>query len=426
MMNPTMEGEPKLAAGSGTSIVVEACQACRDPDLQSVLFLGYLPPVNQMRPIGARPHEQPAYPAELLYCRRCELVQIGLIVDPAILFPPDYPYTSGTTRILHENFAELSRECGDLLTPAAGDLIVDIGSNDGTLLSKFADGGWRLLGIEPTEAGQLALEKGIATETAFFTKALAERLRGEHGAAKLVTAANCFAHIENVHDIVDGVLALLADDGVFVTESHYLISLLDSVQYDTIYHEHLRYYSLTSLANLLAMHGLEIIHAKPIPTHGGSIRVYAARRGSRPVGASVDEMLAAETARGPMAEQLGIFKDRVVASKTELLAMLHGIKAEGQRIYAISAPSRASTLAHYTGLDDGLIDCVLEIEGSRKIGRTLPGTLIPVIEESRLFADQPEYALIFSWHIADELAPKLGDKGYAGKFIVPLPRPRVI
>ena len=421
-----MEAQTKLAAGSGGSVVVETCQACVNPDLQSVLFLGYLPPVNQMRLIGARPHEQPAYPAELLYCPRCEMVQIGLIVDPAILFPPDYPYTSGTTRILHENFADLSRECGDLLAPAADDLIVDIGSNDGTLLSKFADSGWRLLGIEPTEAGQLAIEKGIKTETAFFTKALAERMRGEHGAAKLVTAANCFAHIENVHDIIDGVVALLSDDGVFVSESHYLISLLETVQYDTIYHEHLRYYSLTSLANLLAMHGLEVIHARPIPSHGGSIRVYAARRGSRPVLPSVGKMLAAEAALGPMAEQLSVFKDRVVASKTELMAMLHGIKAEGQRIYAISAPSRASTLASYAGLDDGLIDCVLEIEGSRKIGRNLPGTVIPVIEESRLFADQPEYALIFSWHIADELAPKLRDKGYGGKFIVPLPRPRII
>lgn len=421
-----MEAKTRLAAGSGGSVVVETCQACGNPDLQSVLFLGYLPPVNQMRLIGARPHEQPAYPAELLYCPRCEMVQIGLIVDPAILFPPDYPYTSGTTRILHENFADLSRECGELLAPAADDLIVDIGSNDGTLLSKFADGDWRLLGIEPTEAGQLALEKGIATETAFFTKALAERMRGEHGAAKLVTAANCFAHMENVHDIIDGVVALLADDGVFVSESHYLISLLKTVQYDTIYHEHLRYYSLTSLANLLAMHGLEVIHARPIPSHGGSIRVYAARRGSRPVLPSVGKMLAAEAALGPMAEQLSVFKDRVVASKTELMAMLHSIKAEGRRIYAISAPSRASTLANYAGLDDGLIDCVLEIDGSRKIGRNLPGTVIPVIEESRLFADQPEYALIFSWHIADELAPKLRDKGYAGKFIVPLPRPRII
>jgi hypothetical protein len=421
-----METKPKLAAGSGGSVVVETCQACGGADLQSVLFLGYLPPVNQMRMIGARPHEQPAYPAELLYCPGCEMVQIGLIVDPAILFPPDYPYTSGTTRILHENFADLSRECGELLAPAADDLIVDIGSNDGTLLSKFADSGWRLLGIEPTEAGQLAIEKGIATETAFFTKALAERMRAKHGAAKLVTAANCFAHIENIHDIIKGVMALMADDGVFVSESHYLISLLETVQYDTIYHEHLRYYSLTSLVNLLAMHSLEVIHARPIPSHGGSIRVYAARHGSRPVLPSVKKMLAAEAARGPMAEQLSVFKDQVVSSKTELLAMLHSIKADGQRIYAISAPSRASTLAHYAGLDDGLIDCILEIDGSRKIGRSLPGTLIPVIEESRLFADQPEYALMFSWHIADELAPKLRDKGYAGKFIVPLPRPRII
>ena len=418
--------QKRLAAGTGSSVVVESCQVCDNRALESVLFLGFLPPVNQMRPIGERPHEQPAYPAELLYCPGCQLVQIGVVVDPAILFPADYPYTSGTTRILHENFAELSRESRALLALESGDLIIDIGSNDGTLLTKFRDAGYRLLGIEPTDAGKLALADGIPTEFAYFTGQVAADVRRRHGAAKLVTATNCFAHIENVHDVADGVLSLLADDGVFVSESHYLVALLETVQYDTIYHEHLRYYSLTSLENLLEMHGMEVIHARRIPTHGGSFRVYAARQGARPVQPSVAALIAEEAAKGPMREQLRAFKGRVVASKLELYAMLRDIKERGQRVFAISAPSRASTLASYAGLDDGLIDCVLEVEGSLKIGHTLPGTVIPVVEESKLFADQPDYALIFSWHIADELAPKLRGKGYRGKFIVPLPRPHVI
>lgn len=421
-----MKAHVKLAAGSGSSLPVTACQVCESADLQSMLFLGYLPPVNQMRPIDQRPHEQPAYPAELLYCPKCELVQLGLIVDPAILFPPDYPYTSGTTKILHDNFADLAAESIPLLGLKAEDLVIDIGSNDGTLLSKFKGRDLRLLGIEPTDAGALARAQGIPTETAFFTTAVAGNIRRKHGPAKLVTAANCFAHMENVHDIVDGILALLDGDGVFVSESHYLIGLLETVQYDTIYHEHLRYYSLTSLIHLLGMHGLEVVHAKKIPSHGGSIRVYAARKGNRRVEASVGEVLETERRRGPMAEQLREFKGKVVASKLALHAMLKDIKAGGGRIYAISAPSRASTLAAYTALDDGVIDCVLEIKDSLKIGKYLPGTIVPVLDESKLFEDQPEYALIFSWHIADELAPKLRAKGYKGRFIVPLPMPRLI
>ncbi|CAA7620033.1 class I SAM-dependent methyltransferase [Magnetospirillum sp. SS-4] len=415
----------KLAAGTGGSVVVDSCQVCGHAELDSVLFLGYLPPVNQMRPIGQRPHEQPAYPAELLYCPQCELVQIGLVVDPEILFPPDYPYTSGTTRILHENFANLAEESAALLGLGADDLVVDIGSNDGTLLSKF-QGRHRVLGIEPTDAGRLAVDKGIETITAYFSPQVGARVRASHGPARVVTAANCFAHIENVHAIVEGVIAMLGDDGVFINESHYLIPLLDTVQYDTVYHEHLRYYSLTSVRNLLEGHGLEVIHACPIPSHGGSIRVYAARRGTRPVQPSVAAILAAEAARGPMREQLRTFRDRTILSKLRLHGLLADIKARGERVIAVSAPSRASTLANYVGLDDGLIDYVVEIKGSRKIGRNLPGTLVPVVEESRMFDDQPDYALLFSWHIAGELMPKLRAKGFKGRFIVPLPDPVVV
>lgn len=416
--------QPKLAAGTGSSVLVERCQICDSPDLHSALFLGYLPPVNQMRPTGERPHEQPSYPAEFLYCKTCELVQLGLIVDPEILFPPDYPYTSGTTRVLHENFADLAKESAALLGLGPSDLVIDIGSNDGTLLSKFKPN-HRVLGIEPTDAGKIAVANGIETVTAYFTPAAAAKVRSSHGVARVVTAANCFAHIENVHAIVDGVISLLGDDGVFISESHYLIALLETVQYDTIYHEHLRYYSLTSLKYLLEMHGLELIHARTIPSHGGSFRAYAARKGTRSVNPSVAAMLQAERARGPMLEQLKRFKERTVASKLGLHALMRDIKGKGERVVGVSAPSRASTLAHYAGLDDGLLDYIVEIKGSRKIGRNLPGTLVPVVEESRVFTDQPEYLLLLSWHIADELMPKLREKGFRGKFIVPLPEPRI-
>ena len=240
-----------------------------------------------------------------------------------------------------------------------------------------------------------------------------------------MTATNVFAHIDNIHEIVESILQLLTPDGVFISESHYLMSLLETLQYDTIYHEHLRYYSLHSLKYLLEAHGLEVIHAKRIPTHGGSIRVYAARKGTHPIRPSVYEVLEAETEAGPLEVQLEKFRDRMARSKLGLYALLHELKKSGGRVYGIGAPSRASTLINYVGLDEEIIDCVLEVPGSLKIGKYIPGTLIPVVEENKLYTDQPEYALLLSWHIADELAPKLKEKGFKGRFIVPLPTPCV-
>ena len=420
---PELLGQRRLAAGSGSSIVVDRCQVCDSSDLDPVIFLGYLPPVNSMPPIGSRPAEQPAYPAQVLRCRKCQLVQLGLIVDPAILFPPEYPYTSGTTKILRENFGELAREVANLYPSAATGLVVDIGSNDGTLLSNFASRG-PVFGIEPTRTGELAQQRGIPTLISFMNRQATETAIRQKGKAGIVTAANVFAHIEDIHEIVECILELLADDGVFISESHYLFSLLETLQYDTIYHEHLRYYSLTSLRHLLEMHGLEVIHARGIPTHGGSIRVYAARAGKYPVRASVGEMLAIEK-RELTPEKFRSFRAQVSQTKMDLYALLGGIKARGERIYGVGAPSRASTLINYVGLDDAILDCVLEIRGSSKIGKYIPGTLIPVVEEARLFEDQPEFALLLSWHIADELMPKLAARGFRGKFILPLPTPRI-
>jgi hypothetical protein len=414
----------KLAAGTGGSIVVDRCQSCDSDDLTSLIFVGYLPPVNTMPAIGSRPAEQPAYPAEALLCRACQLVQLGLIVDPAILFPPTYPYTSGSTRILRDNFAQLAAEVAALFPMETDDLIIDIGSNDGTLLSNFV-GSHRVLGIEPTDAGLLAKARGIPTLTSFFNRDSVRAAIDGEGKARLVTAANVFAHIEDIHSVIDGVLEMLADGGLFITESHYLLSLIETVQYDTIYHEHLRYYSLQSLKHLLKMHGLEVIHVRRIPTHGGSIRVYAARKGHRPVRPEVAELESVER-EALREDNLKGFRDRVVLSKMGLHALLEPIKERRERVYGIGAPSRASTLINYTGLDDAILDCVLEIAGSYKIGKYVPGTLIPVLDEGKLFDDQPEYALLLSWHIADELIPKLRSRGFRGKFIVPLPEPRIV
>jgi len=414
------------AAGTGASVPIECCQVCGHAPLDDVLSLGYMPPVNQMVPIGQVPRQQPWFPTNLLHCRNCELVQLGLAVDPVIIFPPEYPYTSGTTKLLRDNFADLHRESAAMLGLTAKDLVVDIGSNDGTLLSNFQTGGHRVLGIEPTDVGDIANKRGIPTLKRYFGVEVAREVKREHGPVRVVTAANCFAHIEDVHAIVDGIVEMLAPSGVFISESHYLIGLLDTLQYDTVYHEHLRYYSVTSLKHLLEMHDLEVFHARPIPSHGGSIRVYAARRGVHTVQDSVRRMLASEPRGEAMAKRLATFRHDVIISKLRLLSMLRELKEKGLTIAGISAPSRASTLVNYVGLDEGIIDYVCEIPGSLKIGKCMPGTQIPVVDETKLFADQPDCAVIFSWHIADELAPKLKAKGFRGKMITPLPVPRFL
>ncbi|MEE3044159.1 MAG: class I SAM-dependent methyltransferase [Pseudomonadota bacterium] len=417
-----------MAEYVSSSRVTEKCQICGHKELDSVLFLGFVPPVNTMPELGTIASEQPAFPLELVRCTECGHVQIGLEVDADVLFPYSYPYLSGSTRILRHNFADLYTQCRETLKLENNkDLVIDIGSNDGTLLENFYKGGLRVLGVEPSQAGEVARERGVETLTAYFGREIAESVREKYGAAKLITAANVFAHIADPHAVIEGILALLDDGGVFVNESHYLLPLVETLQYDTVYHEHLRYYHLGALQTLFAGHGLEIFKVKRIPTHGGSIRVFAARRGTFPIDSSVLEAIAEEDAKGITdGSALKTFRDRVIKSKAQLIAMLAPIKEDGARIYGIGAPSRASTLINYTGLDDGLIDCVMEVSSSHKLNKYMPGTRIPVLDEKKLYEDQPEYALLLSWHISDDLIAIIRKNGFKGKFIVPLPTPVII
>lgn len=406
---------------------IRNCQVCKSDKLTPKLFLGYVPPVNTMRPINKPLGEENAYPLEWFRCESCGLVQIGFEVDPNILFPPEYPYLSGTTRILRENFADLCQESKKMLALKSDGLVVDIGSNDGTLLKNFVDSGFPVLGIEPSQAADVANKNGVHSIIKFFGEATAQEARKTYGPAQLITAANVFAHIGNVHGVVEGIKHLLTDDGVFISESHYLASLIETVQYDTIYHEHLRYYSLHSLKNLLAEHDLEVFFAKRIPTHGGSIRVYAARKGQRQISSTVAEILKAEDAAGVTdGTAIDSFRERVTRSKVDLIATLGKIHAEGGKVYGIGAPSRASTLVSYTGLDADLMNCIMEVSGSHKLNKYMPGTNIPVLDEKKLYKDQPEYVLLLSWHIADELIPILKKNGFKGKCIVPLPELHIV
>lgn len=379
-----------------------------------------------MRSLGSPFVEETWYPAEMLYCSQCHLVQLGYAVDPRVLFPPEYPYTSGTTRILRENFADLYRESKSLFALQASDLIVDIGSNDGTLLGNFLDGGHRVAGIEPSLTAKIAEQRGIPTLMTYFDHTAVDHVKKNHGSPKIVTATNVFAHIHQVDDLMKNISELVGPEGNFVTESHYLGDLIDTLQYDTIYHEHLRYYSLTSIQSLLGRFGFRIFHARRIPTHGGSIRVYATKSGRYETNKSVDELLTEErkkTLNSP--SWIEDFRRRVLRSKLDLYELISKLKREDASIYGIGAPSRASTLINYAGIDDGMIDCIMEVKGSLKVGKYVPGRNIPVLEESKLYQDQPPFALLFSWHIASELCINLKRNGYRGDFIVPLPEPHI-
>jgi len=403
------------------SKTISKCQISGSNDLKSIMFLGYLPPPTEMKKINSKIEEETFYPADLVYSPTSRLVQLNTIVNKEILFSKDYAYTSSTTKILRENFQELYNDCNKIIKISTSDLVIDIGSNDGNLLGNFKNH-HRVLGITPEKIGKIAIRKGIPTLIHYFDETTAKLVLKKHGRAKIITATNVFAHIENVSKLMKNILKILQRDGVFISESHYLVSLIKTNQYDTIYHEHLRYYSLSSLKYLFDKYGLKIIHAKKINTHGGSIRVYATKSKKFKINKNVKKILDLEK-RYLNWKTFNNFRKNVFKSKINLYSILKRIKNKNKKICGIGAPARASTLINYIGLDENIIDYVLEIEGSKKIGNYIPGTKIPILSEKKLFVDQPDYAILFSWHIASELKIKLRKRGFKGKFIIPLPTP---
>ncbi len=411
------------------SKAITQCQVCDSKELELVFSLGWLPNVNVMQKIGEPLQEQKIYPAELYQCKQCSLVQLGYEVSSEEVFPSNYAYRSSSTKLLVNNFQDLAGEIHMLYPHTRDELVVDIGSNDGTLLRQFKLIGYRVEGIEPTDAAKVARSKNINTHQGFLSDDCVEMVVTTNGRAKVVTACNVFAHIPNPNEAMQHILNLMTDDGIFVSESHYLPSLLEGVQFDAIYHEHLRYYSLHSLKYLLEQHGMEIIHAKRIPTHGGSIRVYAARLWQHKVQDSVKELLEEEFKNhiGDFAWRR--FRALVMNHKSRLLVGLLPTcsHSSGKRsVFGVGCPSRAVTLINYLGLDADLLEKVVEIPGSPKIGHYVPGTMIPVVDEEALFREKPDYTLLLSWHLADELIPKLRQKGFFGKFVIPLPEVKVI
>jgi len=402
---------------------IKNCQISGSKKLVSILNLGYLPAVNNLSKIGSNSPEQKKYLAELLYCKKSSLVQLKTILDKKIIFPKNYPYTSSTTKSLSKNFENLFYEIKKKYNFRKNELVVDIGSNDGNLLDKFKHY-FRVLGVTPELIGKIAIKRGIPTIISYFEKKTVNIILNKYGKASVITATNVFAHIDKIHKIITQIKRLMKRNSIFINESHYLMPLIKNVQYDTVYHEHMRYYSLKSLKYLFNKHNLEIIDAKKIPTHGGSIRVYAAFNGSYKVSNSVKKILSEEE-KYINEKKFKDFRKNVILSKIKLYSLINKIYKE-KNIAGISAPSRASTLVNFVGLSDEIVDCIFEIKGSKKIGHYLPGTRIPIVEEKIQDLKKYKYLIIFSWHIYNEIIINLKNKGFKGKFIIPLPSPKII
>jgi SAM-dependent methyltransferase len=399
---------------------VKYCDFSKKNDLTEIISLGKMPAVNNYIEIGKDTNDLSFYETEISYSKSSTLVQLTTLVNKEVLFPKSYPYTSSTTKILRDNFKNLYIETNKLINFSKSDLIVDIGSNDGNLLSNFKK--FRVIGVTPENIGKLAIKKGIPTILSYFEKKTALKIKNKYGKAKLVCATNVFAHIENTHDLIKNIKLILDKKGVFISESHYLVSLIKTLQYDTIYHEHLRYYSISSLKYIFNKHGLEIFYCKKIKPHGGSIRVYASYKGAYKIDKSVRNFINYEK-KFLVIKTFQKFKNKVIKSKINFYKLISNINLTNNIMYGVGAPSRGSILINYIGLDQNLLKGILETKGSYKIGKYLPGTKIPIILETLDVLKKANYLLILSWHIKDELKKILRKKGFKGKFIVPLPKP---
>ncbi|MDO8562017.1 MAG: class I SAM-dependent methyltransferase [bacterium] len=401
------------------------CQVCMGSKIVPVLSFGHQPIVQEYLTETMLHEPEATYPLNLVHCRSCGLSQLDYIVEPEKVFPKDYPYRTGLTNMLVRNFKQLADtlEAGGFF--GRGDLIVDIGSNDGSLLGPFQEKGARVLGVEPTDAAKDANKRGIQTIQDFFGASAVKRILKTYGTAKIVTATNVFAHINDTAALVKNVKALMGGDSVFVSESQYLMDTVKKTEFDCIYHEHLRFYTLKPFMRLMEMYGMSVVDAERISAAGGSIRILA-KKGRHPLSPRARKLLAAEKKAGlydiKMLEAFGL---RAHRAKRDLVALLLECKKKG-RIVGLGSPARSNTLLGFARIDASMLDYLCEKKGSPKIGMYSPGTHIPVVDETRLLKEQPEYALLLSWHIGKELMKIMRTKGYRGSFIIPLPRPHVI
>ena len=406
---------------------IEHCQVCGSADLELVIDLGHQPLCDSL--LSAEQLNQPeqSFPLRLYRCLQCSLAQIDYAVDGSTVYHREYPYKSGVTKELVEYQGESSKTTINDFSIEPNSLVVDIGSNDGTLLKGFKAQGMRVLGVEPTNIAKLANEDGIETIQEFFVEKLAHEIVQEHGQASVVSSTNMFAHMTALGEVTRGIRTLLKDGGIFVCEIHYLLEIIRGGQYDTIYHEHLRSYSLKSLITLLEMYDFTVVDARQVNRYGGSLRIYAAKGKGHPVRDSVAKLLAEEEAFGLYRpEPYEKFRENAKTTRWDLVSMAMDAKRSGASFVGNSCPGRSSTLLNYCGIDRELMPYIAEQPTSLKLGLHLPGKHIPVVDNEILFREQPDYVVLLAWHYWEPISQQLRDRGLESKLVMPLPDVKVL
>lgn len=404
------------------------CRVCRGENLRRVFSFGPTPPANAFLREDELQHPEPTFPLDVYFCTDCTLLQLLDVVDPELLFR-NYVYVSSTSPVFIAHFERYAAEAAARFLKSTSDLVVDVGSNDGVLLKPFAALGCRVLGIDPARSiAERASAAGIPTVPEFFTPERARQIVGAHGRARIVTANNVFAHTDDLDGFVTAVGDLLDPRGVCIIEAAYLVDFLEKKLFDTVYHEHLCYYALRPLLRLFSRLGMEVFDASRVPTHGGSLRVYVQRAGGpEPLSPRVATLLEAE-ARAGIGELATYerFAEAVAQNKRALCALLAEEKARGKRIAGYGAPAKGNTLLHYFGIGADALDYIVD-DSVYKQGLFTPGTHIPVVSASSLERQRPDYLLLLAWNFAEPLIARLVDfKTAGGKFILPVPEPRIV
>lgn len=404
------------------------CRVCKSVLGNKFLSLGPTPLANSfLRPEDLDKPET-FYPLDVCFCDICGLVQLGHVVPPEIMFR-DYIYVSGTSTAIPAHFSLLAKEVVERFKLDKDSLVVDIGGNDGTLLRGFKNLGVRTLDIEPaTNIARIAEGFGIEAVNEFWNKGTAVKVAKERGKARVIIGTNVFAHVDDWDDFLEGINALMADDGVFIIEAPYLADLIEKIQFDTIYHEHLSYLAVRPLVALFKRFGLELFDCKRLDIHGGSIRLYVKKSASgiQASGAVEELVLLEKILKLDSFNTYLDFAARVDSLRQKLLGLLGKLKAEGNRIVGYGAPAKGNTLLNYCKIGTEMVSYTVD-KNSLKQGLYTPGTRIPIFPVEKLLEDSPEYVLILAWNFADEIIQQqkaFRERG--GKFIIPLPEPRVI
>lgn len=402
------------------------CRVCGCETPERFLALGPSPLANRFLKKEYLELPEPYFPLDVYFCTTCGLVQLIDVVPAATLFG-EYPYMTGASAPMRDHFAALAADLVRQQELVPDDLVVDIGSNDGTTLSNFKRYELRVLGVEPaSNIAALAMAAGIDTRVEFFGAAVAESIRRGLGTARVILGTNVFAHVHDLDDFLRGVTKLLSPDGVFIIEVPYLVDMLEKTEFDTIYHEHLSYFAVRPLQVVFGRHGMRIVRLEHIVVHGGSIRVFVQNAGAEQA-REVAQFLQLEAQNAlDSLRTYHEFAQRVHRVKEELVALLSRLKADGARVVGYGAPAKGNTLLNFCKIGADLLEYIIDTTPFKQ-GCFTPGTHIPIFPEDRFHADHPDYALLLAWNYAEEIiAKETKFRRGGGKFIIPIPQPMIV